>query len=56
MFRKSFPQTGKWELILREQAKKRAAQRVSLLTVDANPDPDYRHPHNLLLLRTRGTR
>lgn len=51
-----FPQTGKWEAMTKEAEKKRKAQRVSLLTVDANPDPDYHKPHNLLLQRGKKCR
>lgn len=48
-----FPQTGKWEAMVREEQKKREAQRISLLKADANPNPDYRQPHNLLLQRSK---
>ena len=51
LFGKTLPQRGKCEMIEREQAKKRVAQRINLLVTDANPDKDYHKPHNLLLKR-----
>lgn len=53
VFVMKFPQTGKWEAMVREEQKKREAQRISLLKADANPNPDYRQPHNLLLQRSK---
>ena len=41
LFGKTLPQRGKCEMIEREQAKKRVAQRINLLVTDANPDKDY---------------
>lgn len=47
----SFQHTRKWEQMLKEEERKRQAQRVNLLKKDCNPNPDYHRPHNLLLTR-----
>lgn len=46
-----FPQTREWEKIGKQAQKQREAQRVNLLKTDANPNPDYKLPHHLLLTR-----
>ena len=35
----------------KEAQKQMESQRVNLLRVDANPNPDFKRPHNLLLKR-----
>ncbi|MDD5953152.1 MAG: hypothetical protein PUC32_05840 [Oscillospiraceae bacterium] len=46
-----FPQSRDWKKLNQQSQKKMEAQRVNLLLVDANPNPDFRLPHNLLLQR-----
>jgi hypothetical protein len=51
-----FVHTRNWEAIEREDQEKRKAERVNLMSADANPDPNYRKPHHLLLDRTSKTK
>lgn len=51
-----FPQTRAWEAMGKQAQKEREAQRVNLLKVDANPNPDYKRPYNLLLSRRKKTK
>lgn len=46
-----FLHTRDWEKIQKANELKQKRQRVNLLRTDANPNPDYRLPHNLLLGR-----